>query len=255
MVEPTDATDQDEGRAPDVALATAAALATRPTELVFVRHAQPEWVRDGLNVDDPPLTELGHEQARRLAGWLADEDFDEIFVSPLQRTRQTAAPVLQAMGREEVIAPWLEEIRNPIWHGTPAERAEEAFKADRAKPAHLRWEGLDGGESVRDFVMRIHQGIGLFLAEHGIDRARDDLPVWSIAEPGSRILLIAHAGTNAVAFGHLLGLEPVPWEWERFVLGHASISRVEALAAGDGYTFSLTRLGDVEHLGADQRTR
>lgn len=226
-----------------------------PTELVFVRHGQPEWVRDGLNVDDPPLTELGHAQARRLADSLAGEHFDEVFVSPLQRTRQTAAPVLEAMGRDEVIAPWLEEIRNPIWHGTPVERAEEAFRADRAKAAHLRWEGLDGGESVRDFVVRIHQGIGLFLAEHGIDRARDDLPVWRIAEPGTRILLIAHAGTNAVSFGHLLGLEPVPWEWERFVLGHASVSRVEALATGDGHTFSLTRLGDVEHLGPDQRTR
>ena len=154
-----------------------------------------------------------------------------------------------------MLAPWLEEIRNPVWHGTPVERAEEAFRADRAKPAHLRWEGLDGGESVRDFVTRIHLGVRLFLAERGIERARQDLPVWSVREPGRRILLVAHAGTNAVAFGHLLGLEPVPWEWERFVLGHASISRVEALSTGEGVTFSLTRLGDVEHLGEDQRTR
>lgn len=226
-----------------------------PTEIVFVRHGEPEWVRGGLNVDDPPLTERGQEQARRLARRLAGEHFDEILVSPLQRTRQTAAPLLAAVGREQVLAPWLEEIRNPVWHGTPVERAEEAFRADRAKPAHLRWEGLDGGESVRDFVTRIHLGVRLFLAERGIERARQDLPVWSVREPGRRILLVAHAGTNAVAFGHLLGLEPVPWEWERFVLGHASISRVEALSTGEGVTFSLTRLGDVEHLGDDQRTR
>jgi probable phosphoglycerate mutase len=69
------------------------------------------------------------------------------------------------------------------------------------------------------------------------------------------VLLVAHAGTNAVLICHLLGLQPVPWEWERFVLGHASISRVEALHVGDGYTFSLTRLSDVEHLTPDQRTR
>jgi len=228
---------------------------TVPTEIVFVRHGEPEWVRNGTNVDDPPLTGRGHQQVERLAGILAGEHFDEILVSPLVRARQTAAPLLQRLGRPEVLAPWLAEIRNPVWHGTPAERAEEAFRADRAKPAHLRWEGLDGGESVRDFVNRIHEGAGLFLAERGIDRARDDLPVWRIDEPGRRILLVAHAGTNAVAIGHLLGLEPVPWEWERFVLGHASVSRVEALATGDGFTFSLTRLGDVEHLNSDQRTR
>ena len=76
-----------------------------------------------------------------------------------------------------------------------------------------------------------------------------------IDEPGRRIALIAHAGTNSVTISHLLGLQPTPWEWERFVLGHASISRLVALELGDGYTFSLTKLSDVEHLLADDRTR
>ena len=225
------------------------------TEIVLVRHGEPEWVRNGINVDDPPLTARGRRQALRLAAQLAGETFDEVLVSPLVRARQTAEPVLSALGLDLVVAPWLEEIRNPVWHGTPAERAEEAFRADRAKPAHLRWEGLDGGEPVRDFVDRIHRDTGLFLAERGIDRVRDDLPVWSVCEPGRRILLVAHAGTNAVVFGHLLGLEPVPWEWDRFVIGHASISRIEALPVGEGHTFALTRLGDVEHLAPDERTR
>ena len=35
--------------------------------LTLVRHAEPEWVRDGLAVDDPPLTERGRRQAERLA--------------------------------------------------------------------------------------------------------------------------------------------------------------------------------------------
>ena len=34
------------------------------------------------------------------------------------------------------------------------------------------------------------------------------------------------------------------------VLRHASISRLEAIPLGDGYTFSLTALSDVEHLAA-----
>jgi probable phosphoglycerate mutase len=58
-----------------------------------------------------------------------------------------------------------------------------------------------------------------------------------------------------VTIGHLLGLDPTPWEWDRFVLGHSSISRVEALALEDGYTFSLTKLSDLEHLDRDERTR
>lgn len=224
-------------------------------ELVLIRHAQPEWVRDGLNVVDPPLTDLGHEQAQHLAKAMIDERFDEVLVSPLMRARQTAAPVLEALGRTEDIDGWLEEIRDPKWHGTPAERAAEAYKELRTRPAAARWEGLPGGESIREFIGRIRLGVEHFLAERGVQRSDDELPVWHVEEPGRRIALIAHAGTNSIVICHLLGLEPTPWEWERFVLGHASISRLEAIPVGDGFTFSLTKLSDVEHLNSAQRTR
>ncbi|NBU39168.1 MAG: hypothetical protein EBS32_13200, partial [Actinobacteria bacterium] len=49
-------------------------------ELVFVRHAEPEWARDGLNIDNPPLTERGAKQAGLVAGRLAAEKFDEVLV-------------------------------------------------------------------------------------------------------------------------------------------------------------------------------
>ncbi len=224
-------------------------------EIVLIRHGEPEWVRDGLNVDDPPLTERGRRQAERLAEALAGEHFDEVLVSPLVRARQTAQPLLEVLGRPEVIDPWLEEIRNPIWHGTPREKAEAADREDRARPAHERWNGLEGGESVRDFVDRIHRGVTEFLAARGVRRRYHPLPVFDIADPDRRIALVAHAGTNSVTLCHLLGLHPTPWEWERFVFGHASVSRIESLELGDGFTFGVTRLSDLEHLAPQDRTR
>jgi 2,3-bisphosphoglycerate-dependent phosphoglycerate mutase len=224
-------------------------------ELVLIRHGEPEWVRDGLSIDNPPLTERGHEQARLMAERLAAERFDEVFVSPLVRARQTAQPLFERLGRPEVVDHWLEEIRNPIWQGTPAEKAAQAFAEERARPAHERWEGLEGGEPVREFVERIRLGTRLFLAERGIERADDELPVWKVAQPDRRIALVAHAGTNTVVICHLLGLVPVPWEWDRFVLGHASVTRVEALPTGEGHVFGLTKLSDVEHLPQEVRTR
>ena len=224
-------------------------------ELYLVRHGEPEWVLDGLNIVDPPLTERGHRQAQAMAAAIADVHFDEVLVSPLQRARQTAAPLLAAQGRPEVIDPWLEEIRSPLWHGTPREKAEAAYRADRARPAAERWSGLEGGEAVRDFVDRIHLGATLFLAERGITRVDHELPVWQIKEPEQRWCFVAHAGVNSVFICHLLGLAPTPWEWERFVLGHASISRLEAMQLGDGWTFGLTALGVVEHIALDERTR
>ena len=107
---------------------------------------------------------------------------------------------------------------------------------------------------MRDFVARIRLGAQLFLAERGIEPAREDLPVWTLREPERRILFVAHAGTNTIVICHLLGLVPVPWEWDRFILGHASVTRVEAMPTGEGYAFGLSRLSDVEHLPADLRT-
>lgn len=226
-------------------------------EIVLVRHGQPEWVRDELNVDNPPLTELGHRQAERVAQSLAGEHFDEVWVSPLVRAQETAVPVLRDRGLitgPDVTQTWLEEIRNPLWHGTPREKADAAYREERSRPAAARWEGLVEGEPVRDFVKRIHVGATNFLAERGVEPTGQDLPVWHITDPDRRILLVAHAGTNSVFIGHVLGLPPTPWEWERFVLGHASISRLVSYELGDGHTFGLTKLSDVEHLAYGERT-
>jgi 2,3-bisphosphoglycerate-dependent phosphoglycerate mutase len=223
-------------------------------EIVFIRHGEPEWVRDGFNVDNPPLTERGHRQAARMAEALSGEHFDEVFCSPLVRTRQTAAPLFAALGRDEQIAPWLEEIRNPIWSGTPAEIADEAYQEQRERASVDRWRGLDGGESPRDFVDRIHLGCTMWLDERGVRRLDSDFSLWEVDEPDRRIALVAHAGTNSVSICHLLGVPAVPWEWDRFVIGHASISRVRTMQMGDGHSFCLTKLSDVEHLDRADRT-
>lgn len=226
-------------------------------EIVFVRHAEPEWVKDGLSVDNPPLTERGFQQAQHLADVLSQEHFDEVFVSPLVRTQQTAIPFLKATKHSLVIAPWLEEIRNPIWHGTPEERANEAWKAEKAKSSHERWGGLEGGEPVVEFVERINNGAHLFLMKEGLVRSDNSLPVWVPNDDfneDKRIALIAHAGTSSVAICHMLGLTPTPWEWERLVIGHATINRVRSLRLGDGITFGLSQLSGNEHLPPDLRT-
>ena len=223
-------------------------------EFVLIRHAQPEWVKDHRNVVNPPLTDLGVAQSERLAKALDGESFDELYVSPLTRARQTAAPVLNLLGIAEVIEPWLEEIRDPDWHGQPSEGAMKAFKALRQRVAVEQWDGLPGGEPMHEFVARVRVGASEFLERRGIRRIDDDLPVWSIDDPDRRIGLIAHAGTNSVFTCLLLGLVPTPWEWDRLVMRHTSISRLIALPIGDGFVFSLSSLSDVEHLDRDQRT-
>lgn len=224
-------------------------------EIVLIRHGQPEWMRDDLNVENPPLTDLGHHQAQRMAAVLAEESFDEVLVSPLLRARQTAAPLYEHLGRSEMIEPWLQEIGDPNWHGTPYSVAQEAYKELLARPSLERWSGLEGGESVREFADRIGSGADGFMATRGGVRSDGDLPVWKLDRPDQRIAIVAHAGTNSMTVGHLLGVEPVPWQWERFQLNHTSITRLETFELGDGYAFGMSALGNSEHLALDDRSR
>lgn len=224
-------------------------------QIVLIRHGQPEWVKDGLNVVNPVLTERGHRQSECVAHALRNETFDEIVQSPLVRPRQTAAPMLVQRGLDERIEDFLEEIREPNWHGTPEELMMKAYAEERSRTADERWSGVAGGEPSRDFVERVRSGGTTFLASRGIYRSKQTLPMWHIQDPSRSLAIFAHAGTNGVLLCLLLGLDPVPWEWERFVTAHASITRLESMEMADGHTFSLVKLSDVEHLPVDDRTR
>lgn len=224
-------------------------------EIVLIRHGQPEWIKDGRNVVDPPLSELGQRQAEQMALALKDEHFDEVFASPLLRARQTAAPLYSVLGRAEVIDEWLREITEPDWHGTPAEVSRLAYEQVEARPVEDRWHGVDGGEAFSDFAARIDAGLQNFLGERGGRRAENSLPVWHLDHPDWHVALVAHAGTNSIALGTLLGIPPTPWEWDRFALGHASITRLVSKPVHGGHTFMMTEMSNVEHLARDERTR
>jgi len=219
-----------------------------------VRHGQPEWVRAGRNVDDPALTDVGRRQADLAAQALVAERFDRVLVSPLVRARQTAAPIERALGAQAEVVDWLAEIRNPEWEGTDHD-TDRIFAEARLRPAEQHWDGLAGGESFRDFHDRVVGGLTGLLGEVGVRQATGALPLWSVGAPDRRVLVVAHAGTNSVILTHLLGVQPVPWEWERFVLHHASISHAMPLAIGGGWSFSLLRLSDTRHLPPELTTR
>lgn len=79
--------------------------------LYLVRHGQ---ASAGWDVDpDPPLSDLGHEQATEVAGKLAGLGPLPIVASPLLRTRQTATPLAQEWGVAPEIEPKVREIPSP----------------------------------------------------------------------------------------------------------------------------------------------
>ena len=220
-------------------------------DLLLVRHGQPDWAPDRIARNDPTLTELGRAQALRVAHRLASlERVDELWVSSMTRAVETADPVEDGLGVEREVYDWLEEIHNPMeWEGEPVEEIERILEDSSFRTMEEMWDGLPGGESFRAFHERVVTGLTKTLDSHGIHPMDPDhRHLWTVDDPDKRVVVVAHAGTNAVILGHLLGLEPVPWEWERFRQPHTGVSRLTMSRISTGWGFSLRQLGDIGHL-------
>ncbi len=220
-------------------------------ELYLVRHGQPDWTPSRIARNDPNLTELGHEQASRVGHRFGNvADVAEIWVSPMARSQETSVPVAAELGLESETYDWLKEIQNPpTWDGEPAEVIEQAFADANFRSMEEMWDGLPEGESFLEFHQRVATGLTETLDSHGVHPASPgDRHLWTVDDPDKRVVIVAHAGTNALILGHLLGLDPVPWEWDRFRQPHTGVSRLTTFQVSTGWAFSLRQLGDVTHL-------
>jgi broad specificity phosphatase PhoE len=219
-------------------------------ELILVRHGLPDWAPDSLARNDPNLSELGRIQAARVAAssnqW---GPIDDLWVSPMNRARETAEPIAAALGIEPIVHPWMHEIANPPeWEGIPIDDIQTVWVDANLRPLEELWEGLPGGESFRDFHQRVVAGLEIALAGRSITRVSGEDPfLWHVGDD-RRVVMVAHGGTNAVVIGTLLGLEPTPWEWDRFESPHTGVARLSSIRIAHGHAFSLRAFGEVGHL-------
>jgi 2,3-bisphosphoglycerate-dependent phosphoglycerate mutase len=120
---------------------------------------------------DPNLSDAGHEQASALAGRLADEKIARLFVTPLRRTHQTAAPLSQAIGLEPAIVPELAEVHLGVWEG--GEFRVRVAQGDPLVPEIFeqeRWDVIPGAESLESLGRRVRAGVERIVEETGPDR-------------------------------------------------------------------------------------
>ncbi len=77
------------------------------TTVFLVRHAEKQ-----SNATDTELSDVGHKRAQRLAEVLAKASVKAIYTSQFQRTKQTAAPLAQALGLTPTEIK-VESVQNP----------------------------------------------------------------------------------------------------------------------------------------------
>lgn len=204
---------------------------------------------------DPGLTPLGVDQAARAAARLAERGAREVISSDARRAIETARPIAERLRCEHHVVPELTELRLPNWSHLSLEEVAREFRKAREREPAAWWEGLPGGESFRVFATRIQRALNDVLGARGVRRVEgEEAPMWSFERDIGRVVIVGHGGTNSVASALLLGIPPVPWEWERTHLNHCAFLRLTSVPLGRGNIFSLRASNDCEHLPRDLRT-
>jgi 2,3-bisphosphoglycerate-dependent phosphoglycerate mutase len=203
------------------------------TDLLLIRHGasaeavpgEPFELLEGQS--DPPLAREGREQAARLAEALADELISALFVTPLQRTAQTAAPLIERTGIEPVVVPELREIGLGEWEG-----GEFRIRVANGDPIAARmfeeerWDVIPGAEDMGSFSGRIRNGLR------------------SVAEavgPGVTGAAILHGGVIAEICHQVTGSRPFAF----LEVDNTSITRIVRLADG---RWRLRYFNETAHL-------
>ncbi|WP_141583121.1 histidine phosphatase family protein [Actinomadura sp. WMMA1423] len=201
------------------------------TELLLVRHGasaparpdRPFPLLDGHG--DPELAPEGRQQAERVGERLAGERLDAIYVTPLRRTSQTAAPLARRLGLEPRVERDLREVHLGEWEGGLFRRmvAENDPVAQRMF-AEERWDVIPGAEGNEVFAARVEEGLARLAAAHA----------------GGRIAVFTHGGVIAQALAAATGARPFAF------LGadNGSISRLVRL----GGMASVRGFNDISHL-------
>ena len=167
-------------------------------ELLLVRHGESIPARDDQpfpQVDgqgDPELDPRGHEQAERVADRLALEDVSAIYVTTLQRTAQTAAPLAARLGITPRVERDLREVHLGEWEGSFRKHVAEGHPIAQQMYVQGRWDVIPGAEPADAFAERVRAAITRIAAAH-----RDEA-----------VVVMSHGGTIGQILALATGARP-----------------------------------------------
>jgi broad specificity phosphatase PhoE len=156
------------------------------TELWLVRHGETEWSLSGKHTSrsDIPLTEHGRKRAEELRDYLKGTKFDAVFVSPMQRARETCA--IAGFGDVAVVDEGLKEWDYGVYEGKTTKEIRDGL------PGWSVWKDeIVGGETVEHVGERADGVIARALAS---------------APAGGRVALFAHAHILRILAARWVGL-------------------------------------------------
>jgi probable phosphoglycerate mutase len=156
---------------------------------------------------DPPLSEAGRHQAEEVGLRLAQEPFDALYVTTLQRTAQTAAPLVARSGMTPVVEADLREVFLGDWEGGLLRaKAADGDPVFAQVMTEQRWDVIPGAESRAVFGGRLRGAIERIAGAH----------------PGGRVVVFSHGAAIGEILAQAAGSAPFAFMGP----DNASISRL-----------------------------
>ena len=184
------------------------------TTLFLLRHAAHDRLGRVLCGRIPGVTlgEAGRAQALKLAERVSRETLDAVYTGPLERARETAAPIAARLGLDPEIAPEIDEIGFGDWSGLTFDKLERDPRWASWNAARSVARPPGGGETMLEAQAR---AVGFIETLRG--RHRDGAAA-----------LVSHADLLKAVLAYFLGLS---LDFiGRFEIGPASLS---TLVVGD----------------------
>ena len=198
--------------------------------LLLVRHGHTDAAGKRLTGWAPGvhLNELGRRQAERLVERLEGIRVDAIVSSPLERCRETAAPLAKARGRRVVVRRAWIEVGYGDWTGRSISqlRRTKLWRRVMSTPSNVRFPG---GESLLEVQARAVDAAVELAAEH----------------PRGTIVVVSHADVIRLLVAQLAGMHAD--HLQRLSIDPASITAV-SLSAGPPRLLTLNDTGDLAAL-------
>lgn len=197
-----------------------------PTEVLLIRHGRSADVVPGSPESaDPPLAELGVDQAEALARRLAPKHIDAIFASDLERAKATAAAIARTRDMDVQINPDLREVFLGDWeYGEYRRRASVRDPEWMAHARAGRWDLVPGAEGDDALRARVRMAVGDCIADH----------------EGGTVAIVCHGG---VINAYLASI----WKVERSFLVPTENTGVTIVRVGDNRQ-TVIIANDCHHL-------
>ena len=186
--------------------------------LLLIRHGENEYVKTGKMAGRLPgvhLNEKGQKQAQALGEALREVPIKAIYVSPLERAMETAAPIAESHKLVIQQEPELMDTLVGKWQGKSLAvlRLTKAWKVVQSAPSRFRFPE---GETFLECQMRIVNVLERIIQKHN--------------KPQDIVAVVYHADPIKLSVAHFMGM-PLD-HFQRLGCDTGSLSAVHASETG-----------------------